>query len=139
MGEPKDSDFAGDPLKSMAWMLENQARVVIPNLETLDAKAIAQGLQPGIYTLVGPNDSRAYLTLQTDGTARLWNLNYDPEYLERAYRGEGLKHLGKKALSHGVSAEEAEYRLPKERGIVPDGQVSKHGNKHFCGVCMAGK
>ena len=132
------SESRGNPLMSVVWALENQARTPIPNLNSLDTKKIAEGSAPGIYTLVGPNDTRAYLTVHANGAAELWNLNYDPEYLARAYAGEGLNHLGKKVLPSKITKGEGDSLPPISRGWVASGQRCKHGNVGYCHFCRTG-
>lgn len=89
--------MTGNPLSSAAWALDNGLRKEIPDLGALDKaalKAKANGA-PGIYSLIGPGDTRAFMTINAEGQVSLWGLAYDPEYLGRAFATQKLEHKGK--------------------------------------------
>lgn len=86
-----EANRVGNLLSSLEWAIENQLRKVFPDLKDLDLSAIAKEKAPGMYTLFDRQDRRAYLTLDESGEAKVWDLEYDPEYLGRA---TDLSHKG---------------------------------------------
>lgn len=139
-----------DPFKSIAWTLDNRRRTEIPDIDKLDLMAISAGKEPGIYSLSGPGDSRAFLTIYEGGRRpQVWGLAYDPEYLNRA---TGLKYCGTLHIStqenqqrdfgatiDSINALRVDRDPESYRGIVPEGQTCVHGNKDYCGFCFVGK
>ena len=76
-----EENVVGNSLSSLGWAIENQVRKEIPDLDKLNLPSIALGKSAGIYTLVDTQDRRAYLTIEECGKTKIWNLEYDPEYL----------------------------------------------------------
>jgi hypothetical protein len=134
------SESGRNLLSSLVWAQENKARTPIPNLNSLNLKATASGLVPGIYTLVGPNDSRGYLTVHPDGTVRPWDLNYDPEYLQRMFEDDSLVYKGKQSIKSSLPLPPTvESPLSLNRpGVISEGQRCKHGSQYYCNFCYTG-
>lgn len=82
----------GNPLEGLGWRLDNERYQEFPDIDTLDLKAISAGKDPGIYSIIGPNHTCAFLTVYGDNQdPQVWGLDYDPEYLRRA---TNLQYLG---------------------------------------------